>query len=85
MRGWWGGDAGKPDPEGFLLAAERLRVRAERCVVVEDADAGLKAARAAGMKSVGIGGGVTAGCDARAKQVGELTVEGLEIIAGESI
>lgn len=39
---------GKPAPDPFLLAAERLGVAPERCLVVEDAPAGLAAARAAG-------------------------------------
>jgi beta-phosphoglucomutase len=46
---------GKPHPEGFTRAAERMRVRPERCVVIEDAEAGVTAARSAGMKTVGIG------------------------------
>ena len=45
---------GKPDPEGYLLGARRLGVRAERCVVFEDAPAGLAAARAAGPASVAV-------------------------------
>ncbi len=45
---------GKPDPEVFLLAAERLGVPPARCVVVEDAPPGLKAAKAAGMYCVGM-------------------------------
>lgn len=45
----------KPDPEVFLLAAERLNVPPETCVVFEDAEAGVEAAHRAGMKSVGIG------------------------------
>jgi sugar-phosphatase len=40
---------GKPDPAGFLLAAERLGVSASDCVAVEDAPAGVRAARDAGM------------------------------------
>jgi sugar-phosphatase len=40
--------AGKPDPEGYLLAARRLDVDIERCLVVEDAEAGVAAGRAAG-------------------------------------
>ncbi len=40
---------GKPDPEIFLLAAERSGVMPERCVVVEDSPAGIMAARSAGM------------------------------------
>jgi beta-phosphoglucomutase len=43
---------GKPDPQVFLLAAERLCVPPALCVVVEDAPAGLAAAHAAGMKCV---------------------------------
>ena len=45
----------KPDPQVFLLAAERLGVVPESCVVVEDADAGVEAALAAGMQVVGVG------------------------------
>jgi beta-phosphoglucomutase len=47
--------AGKPAPDVFLAAAARLGVPPARCVVVEDADAGIEAARRAGMRSVGIG------------------------------
>ena len=42
----------KPDPEAFLLAAARLGVEPERCLVFEDADIGIEAATAAGMASV---------------------------------
>jgi len=45
---------GKPDPESFLLAAQRLGVPPARCVVVEDAPAGLEAARRAGMAGIGL-------------------------------
>jgi len=45
---------GKPDPGIFLEAARRLGVPPERCVVVEDAPAGLEGARRAGMRSVGV-------------------------------
>jgi beta-phosphoglucomutase len=45
---------GKPDPECFLLAAERLAVPPGRCVVLEDAPAGIAAAKAAGMRCVAI-------------------------------
>jgi sugar-phosphatase len=38
---------GKPHPEGYLAAAQRLGVPADQCVVVEDAPAGIRAARAA--------------------------------------
>lgn len=39
---------GKPDPEGYLLAAELLGVQCARCLVVEDAEPGVAAGRAAG-------------------------------------
>jgi len=45
---------GKPDPEVYLLAASRVGVPAERCIVVEDAGAGIEGARRAGMRSIGI-------------------------------
>ncbi|MFG2146392.1 HAD-IA family hydrolase [Streptomyces sp. NPDC048696] len=44
----------KPHPEPFLLAARRLGVDPARCVVVEDAPAGLAAGRAAGMKTIAV-------------------------------
>jgi beta-phosphoglucomutase len=45
---------GKPDPQVFLVAANRLGVEPAACVVVEDAPAGTEAARRAGMRSVGV-------------------------------
>ncbi len=46
---------GKPDPEPFLLAARKLGVAPERCLVFEDAEGGIKAAEAAGMQWVRVG------------------------------
>ena len=43
---------GKPAPDGFLLAAERLGVAPSECLVFEDTDLGIEAATAAGMISV---------------------------------
>jgi sugar-phosphatase len=45
---------GKPDPEPYLLAARALGVEPSRCVVFEDAPAGLAAGRAAGMTTVAL-------------------------------
>ena len=47
---------GKPHPEGYLAAARALGFAAATCVVVEDAPPGIEAARAAGMRSIGIAG-----------------------------
>ena len=45
---------GKPDPQVFLLAAQRLGIAAGKCVVIEDAPVGIQAATAAGMASVAL-------------------------------
>ncbi|MEI8198642.1 MAG: beta-phosphoglucomutase [Eubacteriales bacterium] len=45
----------KPDPEVFLLAAQKMMIDPGSCIVFEDSAAGLKAARSAGMFAVGIG------------------------------
>ena len=46
--------SGKPDPAVFLLAAQRLKVPAQNCLVVEDTLNGIKAAKAAGMYCVAV-------------------------------
>lgn len=66
---------GKPDPQVFLLAAERLGVDPGRCAVIEDAPAGIRAASAAGMASVALLG--TASADALAEAGARLTVGSL--------
>lgn len=52
---------GKPAPDLFLLAADRLGIAPGDCVVIEDSPAGLRAARAAGMRAIGFLGGSHAG------------------------
>jgi beta-phosphoglucomutase len=64
-------ERGKPDPEVFLVAAGRLGVPPTRCVVVEDAEAGIEAARRGGMKSIGVG--ATGALDAAHRVVRLLT------------
>jgi len=44
----------KPDPELFLLAAERMRIEPAECVVIEDAPNGVEAAKAAGAKCIAV-------------------------------
>ena len=51
-------ERGKPDPQGFLLAARRLGVRIEECLVFEDSHAGVAAASAAGASVAIVGGRV---------------------------
>ncbi|MEN4041577.1 MAG: HAD family phosphatase [Anaerolineaceae bacterium] len=46
--------ASKPDPAVFLTAAEMLQIPPERCIVFEDAPAGIKGARRAGMKCIAL-------------------------------
>src|SRR5262245_66215420 len=58
---------GKPAPDLFLHAASRMRVQAADCIVVEDSAAGVTAATAAGMTSIGFVGG----SHADAAQLGE--------------
>ena len=45
----------KPDPEVFLQAAEKVGIKVEKCLVVEDADAGVEAGKRAGMRVLGVG------------------------------
>lgn len=47
-------ERGKPDPQVFLIAAARLKMPPSRCVVIEDAPAGIEAAHAGQMKAVGL-------------------------------
>ncbi len=69
---------GKPDPEGYLRAAALLGLPPADCVVVEDAPAGLAAARAAGMHTIGVSGTFVASAlrdaDFIVGSVGELQV-----------
>ena len=65
--------ASKPDPEVFLEGARRLGLKPEECVVFEDSEAGVEAARRGGMKVVGIGHGLDA----------DLIVSGLDQLTPE--
>lgn len=47
---------GKPNPEVFLIAAHRLSIKPNSCVVIEDSTAGISAAKTAGMLCLGFGG-----------------------------
>lgn len=47
-------EKGKPDPQIFLLTAQRLKLKPEECLVIEDGVNGMIAAKAAGMKCIGL-------------------------------
>jgi beta-phosphoglucomutase len=66
---------GKPDPEVFLVAAANVGVEPARCVVVEDAAAGVEAARRAGMRSIGVGDGDVGAADVVAPSLADLPPE----------
>ncbi|MGD2122582.1 MAG: HAD family phosphatase [Gemmatimonadota bacterium] len=66
---------GKPDPEVFLRAASGLGVPPHRCVVVEDAAAGIEAARQGGMRSIGVGGGEVGAADVAVESLADLPPE----------
>jgi beta-phosphoglucomutase len=66
----------KPDPEVFLIAAERLGKDPKDCIVIEDAFAGVQAANSAGMTSVAIGDPeVLRGADYNLTSTKELTLD----------
>jgi beta-phosphoglucomutase len=60
---------GKPDPEPYRTAMERLGVEAGRCIVFEDSQPGVQAARAAGAKVVGVSAGNFVGYDLSAAHI----------------
>jgi len=64
---------GKPDPEGYLLGAERMGANPKDCVVFEDARAGIDAGLAAGSRVVAIGGDHTGEVPANVEWVADLT------------
>ncbi len=63
----------KPSPDVFLVASSRLGVRPDECVVVEDAEAGIRAAKEAGMLAAAIGHAVSSSeADFRLERIGDL-------------
>jgi sugar-phosphatase len=75
-----GGDdvvRGKPSPEGYLQAAERLAVDVRRSVVIEDTPAGVEAGRAAGARVIGLGTtySTLSQCDVLAKDLTAVRAE----------
>jgi len=75
---------GKPDPEVFLVAAQRVAVPPTRCVVVEDAAAGIEAARRAGMRSIGVGPGVGTAADITVAALADLAADAFDLLIPRS-
>ncbi len=73
---------GKPDPQVFLMAADRLGIEPSRCVVVEDAPVGIAAARAGGMASIGM---VSTGRSREDLQQADAIVQSLAEITPEMV
>lgn len=77
---------GKPDPQIFLLAASRLNVMASSCIVIEDSVAGIRAAKAAGMKCIGVAtthpAASLVAADLVVRTIGELTVSDILALTG---
>ncbi len=66
----------KPDPEVFVICADKLGAKPKECIVVEDAQAGIDAARAAGMYAVGIcNGDRLNGAEVLFENVGEIPAD----------
>lgn len=73
---------GKPHPEVFLTAAERLGIDPSRCAVIEDATPGIQAAQAAGMTSIGL---LSTGHRREEFAAADVVVESLEQLTVEQI
>jgi beta-phosphoglucomutase len=73
---------GKPDPEVFLRAAEVLAVPPSRCVVVEDAAAGIEGARRAGMRCVGVTKNGELSADVSVRSLAELPDDAFDRLLG---
>lgn len=71
---------GKPAPDPYLLAAQRLGVQPERCLAIEDAAAGIAAARAAGMYCIAVRAGNFAGQDQSGAHLQVATLEEVDAL-----
>jgi HAD superfamily hydrolase (TIGR01509 family) len=69
---------GKPDPQVFVRAAERLNVSFDCCIVIEDAAAGVEAARRAGMRAIGVSRTTTLDADVYVRSLDELASDVFE-------
>lgn len=67
----------KPDPEIFMLTAQKLNIAPKDCLVFEDAEAGVEAAIRAGMKCVGVGSENLGKADKVVKKTADFKIEEL--------
>lgn len=72
--------AGKPDPQVFLVAASILRTPPSRCIVVEDAAAGIEAARRAGMRCIGVSAAAALAADVCVTSLEELAEDAFDAL-----
>ena len=87
LDGWLGAEdvsRGKPDPEVFLTGARRLGIPPERCIVVEDAPAGIEGARRAGMRCIGVGHGDVGAADLVVPTLADLPPGAFDTLLGGS-
>lgn len=73
---------GKPDPEIFLLAANKLEIAPNLCLVIEDAKSGMEAARRAGMVCIGLVTDITKDFPTKNKVTGlnQITLEYIKFL-----
>ena len=76
--------AGKPDPQVFLAAAAKLHVPPVSCVVVEDAAAGIEAAKRAGMKCIGVSTSAVLPADVFVRSLEDLDLDVFEKLTADS-
>ena len=69
---------GKPDPQVFLAAARKLEVPPARCIVVEDAAAGVEAGRRGGMRTIGVTRNGTLAADVFVRSLEDLPPDAFE-------
>jgi beta-phosphoglucomutase len=75
---------GKPDPQVFLVASEKLSIPPSRCVVVEDAAAGIEGARRAGMKSIGVNARTRLDADVYVASLADLPADAFDSLLGRA-
>ncbi len=66
---------GKPDPAIFMAATHHFKLAAHACIGIEDAEAGIRAIKQAGMKAIGIGKDILPGADLQVLDLSALNIE----------